>query len=107
MTNFKTLDIEIDTLKALFDDIDTITNSVGLVPEGPMCTALHKLVDPYIVLLKRLYDDKYDWIRWYVFDNDFGKNAYIAGFDNVFKKISTVDELIWLLQFEGNTNENS
>ena len=56
----------------------------------------------YIIeLLKEKYNDvKCDWIGWFVYENDFGKKGYEAGYDGNMKPIKTISNLWDLLKDE-------
>ena len=90
-------ELYINNLKQFFEEqkkleavIDAISpTSTGVVEFGG------KFVDDYIKVLSRLVDDDFDWVSWFVFENDFGKKGMEAKGSSGSKliKIKTVKQL--------------
>ena len=76
----------------------TILNKeLGLIPESPFfnlvddifCFALDRVVD--------IIGDKGEWVDWFMWENDCGRNGLEAGEDGKMKKIKTVEQLVNLI----------
>ena len=58
----------------------------------------YQFVDDYIELLQIAICDKHEWVRWYVFDNDFGRKKMRAGHDKKASPITNSGQLYDLIQ---------
>jgi hypothetical protein len=42
--------------------------------------------------------DKYEWVSWYVYENDFGKKQFEAGIEGNMKKICSWNDLLDVIE---------
>lgn len=59
----------------------------------------YDLIDFGISLLCELVGDKdqESWIYWFIYENDWGKRGFDAGYDGKTKKIKTIEQLYDLI----------
>jgi hypothetical protein len=69
--------------------------------DGNLYTAIWKTHDGLLDMI-----DKFDWISWYIYDNDCGANKMEAGYDCKLSKITTPRQLAKLIVKGENRNEN-
>jgi len=64
---------------------------------GDFFTSYHGLLDFTIQNVAKLIGDNGEWLMWYIYDNNWGSSCFEAGYDNNLKKITTFEDLIWLI----------
>jgi len=88
---------KVEELRALMDNFDS---HLGAIAPGGVFEFGVIILDEYIELLANYAEDGGDWISWYIFENDFGKREFEAGYDGHMTKIRNLDDL-WDLMEEG------
>ena len=78
--------------------IDPIADALKLTPESPIHTAICGLQTAYTNAVGKLVGDKADWLDWYASENDFGRKHLDAGPTGSTRPISTLDDLIWVME---------
>lgn len=77
---------KIDTVVSILTDKEFNFGAIGF-----------KFSEQYIELLEMASGDKYNWISWFVFDNDFGRKSLEAGINGEMKSIKTIKQLFKLI----------
>jgi hypothetical protein len=52
-----------------------------------------KFLDDYVKLISKCVGDDYEWVNWFIWENDFGKDARCVYINGVEYPIKTVDQL--------------
>lgn len=78
--------------------IDPIADALKLTPESPIHAAICGLQAAYTKAVGKLVGDKADWLDWYATENDFGRKALDAGPNGATRPISTLADLIWVME---------
>lgn len=92
----KALIESIQFLEKSFDDLTDLLGHGGVLPGQ-----VYSIVE---MLIKEL--DVNGWIDWYIYDNEFGKREFEAGYDGNVKPIKCLDDLFELID-EGNTKDHT
>jgi len=84
-----------------YSEIELISKAVknlfGGEPESRFVSTIWKVFDTLVNHTSAAIGDEDDWLSWYVFGNDCGRDRMKAGFDVDLRKIKTVRDLIWLI----------
>ena len=95
----------IDTLIAAHDaaheQIDALKLTLDPNPGCSLYTAVFELIDVAILAAaSAIGDSAGEWLDWFVHDNDCGRKAHEAGYDNRLRPIRTVEDLLDLIEEE-------
>ena len=95
----------IDTLIAAHDaahaQMDALKLALDPNPGCPLYTAVFELIDVAILAASSAIGDSAgEWLDWFVHDNDCGRKAHEAGYDNRLRPIRTVEDLLDLIEAE-------
>lgn len=91
------LEIAIDNLQIFFKEQEKLDNIIKVI--SPTSTGVvefgGEFIDAYINLLEKSFNDNFQWISWFVFENDFGRKGMEAkgSSDKKLTKIKTVKQL--------------
>ena len=93
----------IDTLIAAHDaahaQMDALKLALDPNPGCPLYTAVFELIDVAILAAaSAIGDSAGEWLDWFVHDNDCGRKAYEAGYNDNLKPIRTVEDLLDLIE---------
>ena len=77
--------------------LGSLEATIGLNYSGPLFETVWKLFDAYTATLAVEVSDFDGWLEWFILENYMGGKALQAGFDNKMRKISTLEDLQWLL----------
>jgi len=77
--------------------IDELRRIIDIAPESKLSESVYRLAEGYLEVLAESIGDKSGWLSWFIYDNDMGKNEYQAGYDNKFRKIKSVDDLLLIM----------
>ena len=53
-----------------------------------------------INMVSKLVGDNHEWVEWHIYENDFGKKKFEAGFDGKLKKITNWDMLLDIVEYK-------
>ena len=90
---------DIDRLKKVCLDIDKTYEDCKKVFgdycfESPWYSAVYRCFELAVDVISQKYEDETtQWISWYIWENDWGKNAMEAGYDGDMKPIKTTRDL--------------
>lgn len=87
-------------LDLAFEDIFKIFGS-GVI-ESEFWESIYSTFDTHLQTVKDVVGDKDDWIEWYLYDNDYGKKEFEAGYDSNLKPVKTIDDLLELIELGNN-----
>lgn len=81
--------------KKISEIFDNFEKFVGVSMESPLFLAVFNTFELYVDELKVSINDPFDWINWYIYDNECGKNEHEAKASNwkKAKKIKNVKDL--------------
>ena len=99
-SDFKAFKKDMQILKNRITETDKMTDKLFDIFggfEGELNDLLWELVANLIAFTQEKYDAK-DWIDWYIYENDFGKNKYEAGTKTTTKKITKIKDLWELIK---------
>ena len=82
-------------LNKIHDDIDNLFLSS---PESPAVKTMYNVFYKYTELLADKIGISDDWLGWFLWENDAGKNGYKAGIKGKMIKIKTIKDLIKMLK---------
>ena len=88
-------------LAVFMDERDTLNDHIRAIAPGAYCEIGGRFIDSYIKLLSESVGDHDNWIEWFVFENDMGDRAMVAGYDDKETRIMNLNDL-WALIEEGN-----
>jgi len=88
-------------LAVFMDERDTLNDHIRAIAPGAYCEIGGRFIDSYIKLLSASVGDYDNWIEWFVFENDMGDRAMMAGYDDKETRIMNLNDL-WALIEEGN-----
>lgn len=80
------------------DKINAAARAVMLDPGSPLWEPSYIVGNRLLEALSELVDDSFSSISWYANECDFGREAMDAGCDGNIKKISTIEDLRWLVE---------
>lgn len=86
--SYKKLDTAFEGIFKIFGD--------GVI-ESILWENVYKSFDSHINLVKEVVGDDYDWIEWYIYDNDCGEKKLEAGYSPNLKPIQSLDDLLDLI----------
>lgn len=89
-----------EKLQNLDDVEDALDASIMPSIECPLYQAMWAIESAYTRALSILVGDKGEWLSWYRYENDFGKNKMQAGYDNKLKPITNLKELLAIIEFK-------
>lgn len=90
----------LNSIKKFNAESDEMNEHLSFIASGAICELGYSLLDDYMRLLSESVGDEWDWIPWFVFDNEFGDKKIIAGYDGKERSIKNVSDL-WGLIEEG------
>lgn len=74
-----------NNLRDFLEERDKLDNVLKIL--SPTSTGViefgSKFIDDYIAVLEKALGDTDNWVSWFVFDNEFGKNCYSITLDDV------------------------
>lgn len=91
------LEIAIHNLQKFFKEQEKLKEVMKVI--SPTSTGVvefgSEFIDAYINLLEKSFDDNFQWISWFIFENDFGRKGMEAkgSSDKKLTKIKTVRQL--------------
>ena len=94
---YKELKSDIDTIKKAHDGwskvFDKLIDLFSCNPDGGLIELVDGIIDSMVDLVTTKHNDKYEWIKWFIYDNEFGKNAQIVKFYGEEIVVKTVRDL--------------
>lgn len=80
---------------------DKLESAIGQFNENsPIFVALWDNFDFTVDLVSDLVDDNNEWIPWFIWDNDLGKNLLTAKIGQFQRKIKNVNELVKIIELD-------
>ena len=99
MENKQRIETLIETYKNLENSFDGLFDIFGHgVIDSELFDRTFRCFDRYKEAVSEIVGDKSDWIGWYIYDNDCGKNGLEAGHEDNMKSIETIDDLLELIE---------
>ena len=77
--------------------MDGIKASIGLDPNGPLFYTVWNMFDAYTGALAVEVGDFGGWLDWYYIENDMGKKAMTAGYNENTNPVKTLCDLCELI----------
>ena len=68
----------------------------GSNPEGPFQDGIYGLFDMAIDGVAKAIGDEDDWLSWFIYDNEWGKKEYEAGYEPKVK-IKSIEDFVTIL----------
>lgn len=91
-----------ETMSAAIATRDQVDKALGLEPEGPLSTLFDTLMSDLTSEVSRMVGDEVAWLAWYWMENEMGAGAMKVTINYTdTRKVATVDDLIWVLELEG------
>lgn len=69
----------------------------GRNPEGPFQDGIYGLFDMAIDGVAKAIGDEDDWLSWFIYENDWGKKGYEAGYEPMVK-IKSIEDFVTILE---------
>jgi hypothetical protein len=82
--------------------LEPITDALGLAVESPIHQVVWSLQAVCNIAVGKLVGDYGQWLEWFSQENDFGRKAMEAGVKEDMRPIATLDDLLWVIELEGN-----
>lgn len=79
-------------------------SGVGFSPECPLFDSVFALEDFATNLLSETIGDDFQFLSWFLYENECGKKGLKAGKKGKMKKIKTIEDFFWLIKGD---HENS
>jgi endonuclease IV len=105
--NKKLEDLEklIESYKKIHDDFDKLYELFGC--GGTLSESVFTMLERYIDLYEtHNFNSDISFITWFIYDNDYGKKGYKAGYGKKLKPIKTVKDLYNILTYKGDVELN-
>ena len=89
-----------------YNDIDgtweTLSDLFNMYPDSPVGKIIWNTFELYTKLVSKSVGDNAEWLDWYCWENDMGKNAYEAKASNwkEDKKITSIEILCDLIEVD-------
>ena len=83
--------------REMLDVIYEKLRAVGMEIDSPVVDAMYITHDDYVSLVSEMIGDTYEWLAWYLNENEVGKAGLIAKINGVETIIDSVDKLMILL----------
>lgn len=96
----------IERLCADFDAADqqyaALNKVLGIIPESPVFRVMFDALNHELELVAAAVGDKADWVYWYVWENDRGRNGMTVALPHKkgVRTIRTADQLLNLIEAE-------
>ena len=91
----------VERLKSFCNLRDEIGDTIGklLFSESYVYFSFgEEFMNHYIELLEDTFGDRGSWIQWFIFENDWGRREYEAGFKGNMLPIKTTEDLYDLIK---------
>lgn len=69
----------------------------GRNPEGPFQDGIYGLFDMAIDGVAKAIGDEDDWLTWFIYDNEWGKKEYEAGYKPMVK-IKSIEDFVTMME---------
>ena len=87
----------LDQYNKLVKVFDLLNQIVGSNSESLIHETVWKLFDEYIDCMEMKLDDEGEWLIWYIWENNRGKNELEAESDGKKRKVKNVNDLLWVM----------
>ena len=87
----------LDKMQHQNDRLDAATGGLMIAPESPLLDTQWRTVGVLVDALSMLVDDQSDFISWFVYECDYGRDPKEAGFDENIQLINSHEQLRWLI----------
>ncbi len=92
------INLFIEDKKGRDDLYDNLKLSFGDCIESPLFAQLFATEDLALTYLKKLIGDEYDWLDWFIYENDCGKKGYEAGEKGNLKPVKTIEDILEIIE---------
>lgn len=69
----------------------------GRNPEGPFQDGIYGLFDMAIDGVAKAIGDEDDWLTWFIYDNEWGKKEYEAGYKPMVK-VKSIEDFVTMME---------
>jgi hypothetical protein len=94
----KELDRHLSVIKTHRRKVGEYRHAVSRLSDGVADDFSEGLEESYIKLVANIAGDNGRWIDWYIYENDFGRKKYEAGYDGKMKPIKNTRDLLRLIE---------
>jgi len=94
----KELDRYLKVIKTHRRMVREYRSAVSRLADGIAIDFSEGLEEAYVKLVAKLAGDTGRWIDWYIYENDFGRKKYEAGYDGNLKPIKSTRDLLNLIE---------
>lgn len=77
--------------------LDPAINMLGLQPESRICEAVWGLQSALTQAVAAHIGATTEWLDWYAYENDFGREALEAGPEDAMRPIRSIRDLVWVM----------
>ena len=85
---------------SLIAQLDALKPTLNPDPGSPFFSAAFELSNVAIKATAAAIGDRYEWVDWYVIENDCGRRGNEAGYTDQLKPIRTAEDLLDLIEAE-------
>ena len=89
------------------DDFFPMIDFIGLSSDGLLVQIVYELQNQLTEMTGLVVGDKEKWLEWYWKENNMGEEAKEAGYNGNLKKISTINDLLELVEQDQSTDTKS
>ena len=97
--DFDSFKKEMEELHSFYIEIHKIIDFLEMQPENKIVNLYFKMFETIKNYISEKNNDKFSWIDWFIYDNEFGKKGFEAGYkDKKVQKIKNLEQLFNLIQ---------
>ena len=74
------------------DELDKVRNLLDI--NSDFILSIHKMMDRVIDVTENQFEDTFNMLSWFIFDNDMGKNKFVVYLEKEEFVIKTVKDLV-------------
>ena len=93
----KRIETLVDTYCKLEGAFDSLNTSIGLDPNSLLFNASWKAFHLALNATAELIGDKFEWLDWYIYENQCGTKGLEAGPKDGTKPINNPEDLLWVI----------
>lgn len=74
--------------------LESVSSIFSFCPESPFLEIYGRMIDNQIRLVSKLMEDKYEYLSWFIFENDLGKKSFEVSWDDKKIPVTDIDTLL-------------
>lgn len=94
----------IERLRSRYSYIDEVHKNIclvfGPVVESPIMDAMWVFFGDMVDIVAEKIGDNGGWLEWFIWEDEWGRKEYDAGYDDDVRPIKTIEDLLWVIGLE-------